>query len=86
MIALALKWLSRAMFALAVFAALTAIYMYYTLNFGGCAEGGPECNTHLATLYASGLGIVGFSVSAYAAQMISKGFARSDDGSDDQSS
>lgn len=78
MIALALKWLARAMFALAVFAALTAIYMYYTLNFGSCAEGGPACNGNLATLYASGLGIVGFSVSAYAAMMISKGF-RCDD-------
>lgn len=75
MIALALKWLSRAMFALAVFAALTAIYMFYTLNYGGCADGGPTCNTNLATLYAAGLGIVGFSVSAYAAHLISKGFA-----------
>ncbi|NQY98088.1 MAG: hypothetical protein HRT82_13115 [Henriciella sp.] len=74
MIALALKWLSRAMFALAVFAALTAIYMFYTLNFGSCTEGGPECSTNLATLYASGIGIVGFSVSAYAAHIIGKGF------------
>ena len=79
MIALALKWLSRAMFALAVFAALTAIYMFYTLNFGSCAEGGPSCNTNLATLYAAGIGIVGFSVSAYAANVISKGFDDSDD-------
>lgn len=74
MIALALKWLSRAMFALAVFAALTAIYMFYTLNYGGCAEGGADCNTHVATLYAAGIGIVGFSVSAYAAHIIAKGF------------
>lgn len=80
MIALALKWLSRAMFALAVFAAITAIYMYYTLNFGSCAAGGPDCNAHLATLYASGLGIVGFSVSAYAAHIIAKSFR--DDGED----
>ncbi|MCR9077475.1 MAG: hypothetical protein NXH78_00120 [Hyphomonadaceae bacterium] len=79
MIALALKWLSRAMFALAVFAALTAIYMFYTLNFGSCAEGGPSCNTNLATLYAAGIGIVGFSVSAYAANVISKGFDDSGD-------
>ena len=79
MIALALKWLSRAMFALAVFAALTAIYMFYTLNFGTCAEGGPSCNTNLATLYAAGIGIVGFSVSAYAANVISNGFDDSDD-------
>lgn len=79
MIALALKWLSRALFALAVFAALTAIYMFYTLNFGRCAEGGPSCNTNLATLYASGIGIVGFSVSAYAAHVISAGFGRADD-------
>ncbi len=77
MISLALKWLSRALLALAIFAAITAIYMYYTLNFGGCAEGGPECNMNLATLYAAGLGIVGFSVSAYAAHMIGKGFERS---------
>lgn len=79
MIALALKWLSRAMFALAVFAALTAIYMFYTLNFGSCADGGPSCNTNLATLYAAGIGIVGFSVSAYAASIISKGFDDSGD-------
>jgi hypothetical protein len=78
MIALALKWLSRALFALAVFAALTAIYMFYTLNFGSCREGGPACNTNLATLYASGIGIVGFSVSAYAAHIISKGFGGED--------
>ena len=79
MIALALKWLSRALFALAVFAALTAIYMFYTLNFGSCAAGGPACNTNLATLYASGIGIVGFSVPAYAAHVISAGFGREDD-------
>ena len=74
MISLGLKWLSRALFALAVFAALTAIYMFYTLNHGSCAEGGPSCNTNLATLYAAGIGIVGFSVSAYAANLIGKGF------------
>ena len=79
MIALALKWLARALFALAVFAALTAIYMFYTLNFGSCAEGGPSCNTNRATLYAAGIGIVGFSVSAYAANVISNGFDDSDD-------
>jgi len=75
MVSLALKWMARAMFALALFSALTAIYMYYTLNFGECAVGGPECNTHLATLYAAGLGIVGFAVSGYAAHVIGKGFA-----------
>ncbi len=80
MIALALKWLSRALFALAVFAALTAIYMFYTLNFGSCAAGGPSCNTNLATLYAAGIGIVGFSVSAFAAHIIAKGFGHPDDG------
>lgn len=74
MIALALKWFARAMFALAAFSALTAIYMYYTLNYGGCADGGEACGTNLATLYAAGLGIVGFSVSGYAALIISKGF------------
>ena len=78
MISLALKWLARALFALAVFSALTAIYMYYTLNFGSCVDGGPTCNTNLATLYASGLGIVGFAVSGYAASIISKGFADSE--------
>ena len=78
MISLALKWLARAMFALAVFSALTAIYMYYTLNFGSCVDGGPPCNTNLATLYASGLGIVGFAVSGYAASIISKGFSDSE--------
>ena len=75
MIALALKWLGRALIALAAFSALTAIYMYYTLNFGSCADGGESCGTNLATLYASGLGIVGFSVSGYAAFVISKGFS-----------
>jgi len=75
MISLALKWLARALFALALFSALTALYMYYSLNFGSCAEGGPICNTQLATLFASGVGIVGFAVSGYAAHVISKGFA-----------
>ena len=74
MIGLALKWLTIALVALALFSAATAIFMYYTLNFGGCAEGGPNCSTNLATLYAAGIGIVGFSVSAYAAHMIGKGF------------
>lgn len=80
MISLALKWMARAMFALAVFSALTAIYMYYTLNFGGCVNGGPTCNTNVATLYAAGLGIVGFAVSGYAAHVISKGFSNREDG------
>ena len=74
MISLALKWFGRAMLALALFSALTAMYMYYTLNFGACVDGGETCGTNLATLYASGLGIVGFAVSGYAAYMISKGF------------
>lgn len=78
MLALALKWLAIAMFALAVFSALTAIYMYYTLNFGSCREGSVACNTNLATLYAAGVGIVGFSVSAYAAHAIGKGFDKQD--------
>lgn len=78
MIGLALKWLSFALVALAVFSAATAIYMYYTLNFGACAEGAAGCETNLATLYASGIGIVGFSVSAYAAHMIGKGFRAQD--------
>jgi len=73
-IGLALKWMARAMLALAAFSAATAIYMYYTLNFGACAEGGEGCATNLATLYAAGLGIVGFAVSGYAAHTISKGF------------
>ncbi len=78
MIALALKWFARAMFALAVFSALTALYMYYTLNYGSCTEGGPTCNTNIATMYAAGIGIVGFSVSAFAANIISKGFQTQD--------
>ena len=80
MISLALKWMARAMFALAVFSALTAIYMYYTLNFGSCTGGGPTCNANVATLYASGIGIVGFAVSGYAAHIIAKGFAKQQDG------
>lgn len=79
MIGLALKWLMRALIALAFFSALTAIYMYYTLNFGACANGAPDCETNLATLYAAGIGIVGFSVSAYAAYVIGKGFSASDE-------
>ncbi len=75
MISLALKWLARALFALALFSALTALFMYYSLNFGSCSEGGPACNTQLATLFASGIGIVGFAVSGYAAHIIGKGFA-----------
>lgn len=63
------------MIALAAFSALTAFYMYYTLNFGGCADGGEGCATNVATLYAAGIGIVGFSVSGYAAFVISKGFS-----------
>ena len=80
MINLALKWMARAMFALAVFSSLTAIYMYSTLNFGSCVEGGPTCNTNVATLYAACLGIVGFAVSGYAAHIISKGFSNQEDG------
>lgn len=79
MIGLGLKWLAMALLALAVFSALTAIFMYYTLNYGACAEGGPDCGTNLATLYAAGIGIVGFSVSAYAAHVIGKGFRQSGD-------
>ncbi|MEM9841082.1 MAG: hypothetical protein AAF767_00480 [Pseudomonadota bacterium] len=79
MISLAMKWMARAMFALAIFSALTAIFMYYTLNHGACVDGGPACTTNLATLYAAGLGIVGFSVSGYAAYVIGKGFARDQD-------
>lgn len=79
MIHLALKWMARAMFLLAVFSALTAIYMYYTLNYGGCTEGGVTCNTNVATLYASGIGIVGFAVSGYAAHIIAKGFKKDPD-------
>lgn len=67
------------MLSLAVFSAITALYMYYTLNFGACADGGDGCATNLATLYAAGLGIVGFSVSGYAARVISKGFSESPD-------
>lgn len=79
MIGLALKWLAMALFALALFSALTAIYMYYTLNYGACSEGGPDCATSLATLYAAGIGIAGFSVSAYAAHVIGKGFRQNGD-------
>lgn len=79
MISLALKWLARAMLALALFSALTALYMYYTLNYGTCVDGGASCNTNLATMYSAGLGIVGFSVSGYAAHVISKGFERNPD-------
>ncbi|MEM9570039.1 MAG: hypothetical protein AAF996_01145 [Pseudomonadota bacterium] len=76
MIELALKWFGRAMLALAVFSAVTAIFMYYSLNHGACAAGGEGCETNLATLYAAGIGIVGFSVSGYAAHIISKGFSQ----------
>lgn len=79
MISLGLKWLARALFALALFSAVTALYMYYSLNYGSCVEGGPVCNTRLATLYASGIGIVGLAVSGYAANIISKGFGRDAD-------
>lgn len=78
MIGLALKWMARAMLALAAFSAMTALYMYYTLNFGGCAAGGQACATNAATMYAAGIGIVGFSVSGYAALVISRGFDASD--------
>lgn len=74
MIGLALKWLTLALVTLALFSAATAIYMYYTMNFGSCTAGGPGCETNLATLYAAGIGIVGFSVSAFAAHTIGKGF------------
>ena len=40
MIGLALKWLTVALFALAFFSAATALYMYYTMNFGACSESG----------------------------------------------
>ncbi len=78
MLALALKWFARALFALSVFSALTAIYMYYTLNYGSCINGGEACNSNLATLYAAGIGIVGFGVSAYASNRIAKSFQNPD--------
>jgi hypothetical protein len=78
-IALALKWIARATIALAVFSAATALYMYYTLNFGDCASGGEACATNLATLYAAGIGIVGFGVSGYAAHVIARGFDQPED-------
>lgn len=70
MLNLTLKWTMYALIALALFSALTAIYMYYTLNFGGCKNGAEGCYNNLATLYASGIGIVGFSVSAFTAFII----------------
>ena len=70
MLNLTLKWTMYALIALAFFSALTAIYMYYTLNFGACKAGGEGCYNNLATLYASGIGIVGFSVSALTAFII----------------
>lgn len=78
MISLALKWLARALFALATFSAITALYTYYVLNYGDCADGTSACGKYIATLYAAGIGIVGFSVSGYAAHIISKGFAEND--------
>ena len=73
-----MKWFARALFALALFSALTAIYMYYSLNYGGCTQGGTACATNLATMYAAGFGIVGFSVSGFAAHVIGKGFRDAD--------
>jgi len=70
MLNLTLKWTMYALIALALFSALTALYMYYTLNFGACKSGAEGCYNNLATLYASGIGIIGFSVSAFAAYMI----------------
>ena len=71
-----LKWMTIALALLAIFSALTAIYMYYTLNYGGCVDGGEGCQTNLATLYAAGIGIVGFSVSAFSAYIVWKRFER----------
>ena len=76
---LMLKWLGLALFLLALFSALPAIYIYYALNFGSCQSGGEHCGSHIATLYASGIGIVGFSVSGLAAAIIRRGFQQQQD-------
>lgn len=76
MLAPMLRWITIALVLLALFSALTALYMYYSLNFGACTEGGERCQTSLATLYASGIGIVGFSVSAFSAYTVWKRIER----------
>lgn len=75
---LVLKWLTFALFFLALFSALTALYIYYDLHYGSCQTPSDQCVTHLATLYASGIGVVGFSVSGLAALVIKRGFEASD--------
>ena len=67
-----LKWMTIALVLLALFSALTAIFMYYRLNFGACRTGGESCITDRATLYAAGIGIVGFATSALAAHLIGR--------------
>lgn len=79
MLAPMLKWITIALLLLALFSALTALYMYYSLNFGACTEGGEGCQTSLATLYASGIGIVGFGTSAFAAFITAKRFKDTED-------
>lgn len=72
---LVMKWISLALFLMALFSALTALYIYYQLHYGSCTHTPEPCVTHLATLYASGIGIVGFSVSGLAALIIKRGFS-----------
>ena len=76
---LALKWLAYAAILLTLFSVLTAVFVYYELHFGSCQSGGAGCETYLATLYAAGIGVVGFSLSALAALMIKRSFDRSGD-------
>ena len=78
MLGLMLKWMTIALGLLAIFSALTAIYMGYTLEFGSCKAGGEGCLNNTATLYAAGIGIVGFSTSAFASHIIGKRFRDSD--------
>ena len=79
MLAPMLKWVTIALVLLALFSALTALYMYYTLNFGACSTGGEGCEINIATLYAAGIGIVGFSTSALAAFITAKRFRDTED-------
>jgi len=58
-----MRLITFVLFGLAFISAVMALYMYYRINSGVCAAQTEACTHSVATLYASGLGIIGFSLS-----------------------
>ncbi|MDJ0922428.1 MAG: hypothetical protein QNI84_14965 [Henriciella sp.] len=79
MLGLMLKWLTIALVMLTAFSAATALYSFYVLKLGSCADGCAEARSWTALTYVGVLGLFGFSISAIAAHVIGKSFRRTGD-------